>query len=222
MGSMERLEAALSPERQKQAALERYGRVLGVDNSYFAGKRVVDLGCGENAWFARALAENGEAAAVWAVEAGWLAEAREGEDGEAAKMSPEVSAELGGKAIAADFLLDEISFGGEVDSIVSVGALSAAIQAVDSEWYGEVQAAIRGLLAKLSPGGEMRLGMVSRPVPEWGGDPEKQVRWAAEYLQVLRAVGEMNSDGFEARLETVEERPERGCVSERIIVRRQG
>lgn len=219
MGSLDRLEAALSPERQKQAALERYGRVLGVDESYFAGKRVVDLGCGEKAWFARALAEKGDAAAVWAVEADWLAVPREGEDGEGSKISPEVVAELGDKAIAADFLLDEISLGTEVDSIVSVGALSAAIRTVGPEWFGELQAAVRGLLAKLAPGGEMRLGLVSRPVGE-GGDPHGNLVALLEYSQVLRVVEDMNADGFEARLEIAEEQPEQGRVAERIIVRR--
>ncbi len=197
-------------EEKKAEAVERYCEYLKVSPEYFDGKRVLDLGCGDDAWFARALKERGTAADVWAVEARWL-DALDPEKG--IRYDEEgIHAELGDHALAQDFMLEDLSLGGEVDSIVSVGALSLAVSDVDESWLPEVQAAARGLLAKLALGGELRFGRIPKMLDEADG--------GHGYSRIVAALAAMDGDGFEARLEPISEQPERNLAFELAVVRR--
>lgn len=186
--------------------MSRYCETLGVSPEYFDGKRVVDLGCGSGAWFARAV--KGRAGEVWAVEAGWMN--RDGEFGRS--VGADVADELGDHALAQDFLLDEIELGGEVDVIVSVGALTLAIASAEDEWQPEIRVAVRGYLAKLALGGEMRLGPIPKMLDEADG--------GAGYVCTARAIEELRAEGFEVTVELYRELPERKLLWERAIVRR--
>ena len=203
-------DAPRSPDQMKAEAMARYCEYLKVSPEYFDGKRVLDLGCGDDAWFARALKERGTAADVWAVEAHWL----DALDPEKNITYDEagVRAELGDHALAQDFMLEDLSLGSEVDSIVSVGALSNAVSDVDEVWLPEVQAAARGLLAKLAVGGELRFGRVPKMLDEANG--------GHGYSRIVAALAAMDGDGFETRLEPISEEPERNLAFELAVVKR--